>query len=92
MVKAATIQVKIYPRSSKQEIVGVLGKDIKIKLISPPLENKANKELVIFLSKKLFVPKSSIEIISGKKSTKKRIRILGLSEKEAIDRLFNRDS
>jgi uncharacterized protein (TIGR00251 family) len=67
--------VRVIPRSSKSEIVGEYDGDLKIKLSSPPVDGKANKELIKILSKSFKIAKSDIEIISGETSKSKRIRI-----------------
>jgi len=81
------VTVKVLPRSSRNEIIGKQEGCYKIKLTSPPVEGKANKALLELLSKKLRIPKSRLEIISGKGSRLKSIRILGLSP-ERIDALL----
>jgi uncharacterized protein (TIGR00251 family) len=48
---------------------------ITIHLISKPIKNKANKELIRLLSKKLNVSTNQIQIIAGQKSENKTIRI-----------------
>jgi len=77
-----TLKVKVEPRSSRSEIVGPYGDGIKVKLTSPPVEGKANKELIELLSKKLNVRKKDIEIISGQSSKNKIVKIIGLSRIE----------
>jgi uncharacterized protein (TIGR00251 family) len=67
--------VYVVPRSSKTEVSGLYGDYLKIKLKSPPVDNVANEELIRFLSDKLKVPKSNIEIVSGHKQKKKTISI-----------------
>ncbi len=67
--------VRVIPRSSKSEIIGEHDGDWKVKLSSPPVEGKANKELIKILSKELKVSKSEVEIISGETSKSKRIQI-----------------
>lgn len=47
----------------------------RIDLQAPPEDNKANLELIRFLSKELTVPKSSIEILSGLKGRRKVVRV-----------------
>ena len=69
------LNVYIVPRSSKSEIVGIYNNSLKIKLKSPPVDGAANEELVLFLSKKLKISKSNIEIISGDKQKRKVISI-----------------
>lgn len=66
------LQLKISPNASKNAIL----KDdtgIKIKLTAQPIEGKANKALVEFLSKQLKIPKTSIEILRGETSKDKTL-------------------
>ena len=68
------INLKISPNSAKNDIL----KDesgVKIKLTAQPIEGKANKALVEFLSKQLKIPKTSIEIIKGETSKEKTLLI-----------------
>ena len=74
------IKFRIIPNATKTEIVDPYGDAIKIKISSPPLDGKANAELIKFLSKKLSVSKSSIRIISGESSRDKLVEIDNLSE------------
>ena len=57
--KKTTIDVKVLPRSSKDEIVGKKDGVYKIKLTAPAIEGKANKALLKLLAKKLGLPKRS---------------------------------
>jgi len=80
--------VKVIPNSSKDEIVGKEEDgSLKIRVQSPPVEGAANKRLVVFLSKKLCVPKSSIRIVSGESSRRKVIEIEG-SDNKIFDTLM----
>jgi uncharacterized protein (TIGR00251 family) len=76
------IQVKLLPRSSRAEIIGMENKLLKVKVTSPPVDGKANKALIQLLAKTLGISKGRVEIISGKSSRLKTIRIHGLSEKD----------
>ena len=66
--------VKIIPNSSKNDII-FEDNFLKIKVTAQPIENKANKALIEFLSKYLKVPKSSISIIKGETSKDKTLFI-----------------
>lgn len=69
-------KVKIIPKSQQSEIVGALGEDtLKIKVAAIAAKNKANQELVKFLSKTFNVPKSNVTIISGPTSPLKVINV-----------------
>lgn len=50
-------------------------KTVEIAIHAPPKEGKANGELIRFLSEKLNIPKSSIEIVSGQMAKLKRVKI-----------------
>ncbi|MBW1702188.1 MAG: YggU family protein [Deltaproteobacteria bacterium] len=85
-----TIRVKVLPRSSRNQIVGQENGLFKVKLTAPPVEGKANKALSDILTKKLGLPKGSVEIISGKRSRLKSVRIHGRSIEDVKD-LLKRD-
>lgn len=68
------LKLKIVPNSSKNDIV-IEDEFIKVKVTAQPIENKANKALIEFLSKKFKIPKSSIEILKGDTSREKTILI-----------------
>lgn len=59
------LSLKISPNSSKNEIIKSEDGSIKVKITAQPIDGKANKALVGFLSKQFKIPKSSIEIIKG---------------------------
>ncbi len=44
------------------------------------MEGKANRELIVLLSKVLGIPRSSIEIRSGTRGRDKTVRITGLAQ------------
>lgn len=66
------IKVKIVPNSSRNEII-LEEEFVKIKVTAQPIENKANKALIEFLSKQFKIPKTSIEILKGETSKEKTI-------------------
>ena len=61
-------RVKVVPNSSASKIVEVNEEFIKIKLNSPPIEGRANKEVINLLSKVLGVSKTSIVLLNGDKN------------------------
>jgi len=79
----AAISIRVTPRAKKNEIVDILADStIKIKLAAPPVEGKANVELIKFLSKILGVKKSDLEIVAGKTGRDKLVSVLGHSPGE----------
>jgi len=84
------LNIKVVPNSSKTMITGIENGGLldevflKIKISSPANENKANEELVKFLSKELKTPKSSIELVKGSKNKEKRILIKNIFDEKYI--------
>ncbi len=71
-------KVRVIPRASRTEIVGLIEGALKVRLKAPPVDGAANEELVKFLSKKLGVAKGNVEIIAGQTSKIKRLRASGV--------------
>lgn len=67
------LNIKLVPNSSFNKIVDYTKEYIRIKISSPPIENRANKELIEFCSKTFDINKSKIKLISGDKSKLKKI-------------------
>lgn len=68
-------KITIQPRASRNEIVGLQGDALKVKLTAPPVEGAANRLCVAFLAKSLKVRKSDVEIIQGKRSRAKKVLV-----------------
>ena len=77
------INIHLQPRASKNEIVGIHGDSIKVRLTSPPVEGAANSHVIEFFAKRLGVQRSKITILSGEKSRHKTLKIEGLTKSEA---------
>ncbi len=81
----ARISIRVIPNASKTEVAGKEGNIWKIRLAAPPVEGKANVELIDFLSDVLDIAKSSIKIIKGMGSKQKTIEApMTLSEIEEL--------
>ena len=83
-----TFAVRVVPRASKNEIVGIHGDALKIRVTAPPVEGRANEALIAFLAKRLGVRKSQVEIVAGATSRRKMIRVIGVSAHEVEERLL----
>ena len=68
------VKLRISPNASKNQII-IDNDIIKLKVTAQPVENKANKAVVEYLSKLLKVPKTSITIVKGETSKDKTIFI-----------------
>lgn len=86
------LALKVTPGAKKNEILGweddypQVGRVLKVKIAAPPVEGKANKEIVLFLAKALGVTKSSIEVIHG---TSGRIKLVEIPDGTDLSVLGN---
>ena len=76
-MKDLTIKIYLQPKASKNEIVGPYRDGIKVRVTAPPVEGKANEELLRFLSREWRIHLSHIEMIRGHHSREKTLRISG---------------
>ncbi len=82
------LQIRIVPRASRNQVDGVQGASLKIRLTAPPVEGAANKALMAFLAKKLGVPKRTIYLVRGEHRRTKQIVVEGISAAEVQRRLL----
>jgi len=65
----------------------VAGDAIKLRLTAPPVDGAANEALVRFLAARLEVPRSAVELVSGRSGRTKLVAVTGVSPEEAAQRL-----
>ena len=70
-----TFSVRVVPRASRSEVVGLHDGAMRIRVAAPPVQGAANLELVRFLAKRLNVPRASVTLVSGANSKKKIIHV-----------------
>jgi uncharacterized protein (TIGR00251 family) len=73
------ITLYVQPGAKKTEIVGEFDGALKLRVLAPPVEGKANAAVLAFIGKRCGVSKSAVSLISGELSRHKRVRIQGVS-------------
>ena len=86
----ATLSVRVQPRASRNEVAGLVGETLKIRLTAPPVEVEANEACLAFLAKLLDLSPSRLAIIQGDRSRNKVVRITGLTQDEVHARLSHK--
>lgn len=86
--QGVVISVRIIPNSSSELILGYTDEYLKIKVTAPPIENKANKQLIQFLSKFFGLPKTKVTFVYGEKSKIKRILLNNMTLAEVSNKIF----
>ncbi|TAN51443.1 MAG: YggU family protein [Methylococcaceae bacterium] len=72
---AVILALRIQPKASRDQIVGVLGQQLKICITAPPVDGKANAHLQAFLAKTFRVAKNQVSVLNGETGRNKRVRI-----------------
>lgn len=72
------LAVRVQPGASRTGAAGPTGVDgaeLKIRLSAPPVDGRANDELVRWLAKELGVPRTAVSLVRGQTSRSKVLRI-----------------
>ncbi len=71
----ALLKIKVKPNSKQQNIQQEADGSFTVHLKSPPVDGKANEELIKLLAAEFDVPKSAITIKSGLSSRNKLVEV-----------------
>ena len=69
------LKIKVKPASKIDEIVREADGNIKVKIKGQPIEGKANKYLIEYISEVLNLPKSKIVLLKGETNAFKTLEI-----------------
>ncbi len=76
------LRVRVSTGANRSAVSGRLGEAWKIRIAAPPVDGKANSELVRFMAEKLDVPRDHVSIKSGHTSRSKTLTVEGLSSEQ----------
>lgn len=83
----ARIEVRLRPRGHADELLGLSGGVLQVKVSAPPVEGKANKALCRLVAKRAGVAPSRVSVIRGEKSRDKVLLVEGIDEPTLMGRL-----
>lgn len=70
-----TLNVSVQPRASCNEVVGVQGERLKVRVVCAPTGGEANQCLIRMMAKAFRVPRSAITLQMGEHSREKRLAV-----------------
>jgi len=70
------ISIHVVPGAKKSELIGLHGTSLKIRVSAPPIEGRANEEILHYFSNLCKIRPAQISIIRGLKSRGKTVQIL----------------
>jgi len=73
---ALILTLHVQPGAKRTEVAGIHGDAVKIRLNAPPVDGKANAELLRFLAAEFGVPQRAVTLVRGEASRRKVVRIL----------------
>ncbi len=76
---AVLIAVKAVPGAKCDEVAGVLGERLKVRVSQPPEGGKANKAICALLAGELGVRASAVSVVRGMSSAEKVVRVDGVA-------------
>lgn len=86
--RGSALALRITPRASRNQIVGVLNDGtIKVHIVTTS-DDEMNPELLSFLSEVLGVPVSRVEIVAGAKGRDKLVSVLDMDVETAHQRIL----
>jgi uncharacterized protein (TIGR00251 family) len=73
------LRLHVQPKASKTRIAGIHDGCLKLAIAAPPVDGKANQEVVKFLADLLAIPSRDITLKSGAQGRRKQVVIGGLA-------------
>lgn len=70
------LHVKVQPKASSNAFAEVMGDTIKLRNTAPPIDGKANEQIIAWLAKGFGVAKSNVQLSNGDIARFKTFRII----------------
>jgi hypothetical protein len=83
----ARIEVRLQPRASRDELVGVRDGVLYARVCAAPVHGAANRALCRLIARGAGVAPSRVEVIRGERGRLKLVRVSGLAAQELLDAL-----
>jgi hypothetical protein len=84
------LAIEVSPSSGRGEFISGYDpwrRSLRCAVRSPPVQGKANREVIESLGRILGVPAASVQVIAGATQSRKRVRIEGVTRQLILERL-----
>jgi uncharacterized protein (TIGR00251 family) len=81
------LAIKVQPRAPVNEIGGLIGDELRVKVTAPPVDSAANDAVLKLLAEQLDCARNQIELVRGHTSRHKVFKLHGISAANLIARL-----
>jgi uncharacterized protein len=80
----AQIAVRLQPRASRDELLGLRDGVLVARVAAPPLEGRANLSLCRLIARRVAVAPSRVAVVRGERSRQKLVRVQGIGTPELM--------
>lgn len=85
--RSTAVRIVVQPNAKKTRFTGFHDGMVKLAIAAPPVDGKANKEIVSYLAKFFGLKKREVHLVSGERSRKKLCTLASLKENEVRRKL-----
>jgi uncharacterized protein (TIGR00251 family) len=91
-VSEKVLDLWVQPRASRNEILGYRDELLRVRVTAAPTEGEANRLCREVLAEALEIPPSRVEILSGHRARRKRVRVkdVEVARWQILDRKWQR--
>ena len=73
--KGWLLAIHAQPGAKRTEVAGLHGQALKVRVAAPPVEGRANDELIALIAEMLGVRKKSVSVVKGRSSRHKTVLV-----------------
>lgn len=77
-MQSVQIAVRLQPRASRDELLGLRDGVLLARVVAPPLEGRANLALRRLIARRVAVAPSRVAVVRGERSREKLVRVEGI--------------
>ncbi|MHB0866768.1 MAG: DUF167 domain-containing protein [Thermoleophilia bacterium] len=77
--EGSLLKVRVVPGARKSQLAGESAGRLRVRLMAPPVEGKANLALLRYLADVLGIRKNRVSLVSGERSREKTVLLAGVS-------------
>ncbi len=82
-----TLRIRVQPRAGRDQVAGLRGGALLVRLSAPPVEGAANAALLRLLGKTLGLAPWACELVRGQRGRDKLVRLAGVTAETVRERL-----
>lgn len=74
-----TLSLRVQPRAARDEVAGLHGDRLKLRIAAPPVDGAANRHLCRYLADLFDVPAARVRLVRGESGRDKTVEVAGVA-------------